>query len=177
VRALLAGSLLVACSGGGAPPEDPTGDTGAVDTSVPCYPHGDPTLEVGEGGEGWGIDGVAIETGIPPQGGAPYARFRVRVANLDLHEGADVRVDLFTAGSDMQLGTVAVAAGFVCANVGENADHWVTPEVHVRFDGADLLDLHEVPVDIEASVVGVEGSVARSGDGVLMVDERYLQVR
>ncbi len=158
MRALLALLLCAACSGGGEP-ATATGDTGTVDTDVPCYPHGDPALEVGEGSEGWGIDDIDITCGIPPQGGAPYARFRVRVANLDLHEGADVQVDLFDPDSEERLGTASVPAGFVCANVGENADHWVTPEVHVRFDGIDLLDLHEVPVRIEASVVGVEGSV------------------
>ncbi len=171
----MAGLLLAACSGG-AEPAEPTGDTGWVDTNVPCYPHGAPRLDVGEGVEGWGIEGIDVSCGIPPQGGAPYARFRIRVANLDLSDGGEVVVGLTDADTDERIGTASVPVGFVCANVGDNADHWVTPEVHVRFDDVDLLDLHEIPVRIEAKVIGVEGSVALTGDGTLVVDETYFEV-
>jgi len=169
---LVVAMCFAGCAGGGEAPGG-TGDTGWVDTDVPCYPHGPPRLDVGEGAEGWGIDGIDIITGIPPQGGAPYARFRVRVANLELSDGAEVLVHLYDR-DDVLVGHVEVMSGFVCANVGDNADHWVTPEVHARFDGLELLELHEVPVRIEASVVGLEESVVASGEGTLMVDEHYL---
>ena len=151
-----------------------TGDTGGFDPDVPCAPSGPPRLDVGEGPEGWGIDGIEIETGIPPQGGAPYARFRVRVAHVDLSDGAEVAVQLFDS-EDAWIGGAEVMARFVCANVGDNADHWVTPEVHVRFDGRTLEALDGVPVRIEASVTGEDASLEHAGSGQLYVEPDTLE--
>lgn len=93
--------------------------------------------------------------GDPPQGGAPYSPFRVRISGPDaLSDGVDVRVVVTEDG--VVIADNTIFKGLVCANVGENAGRWVGSEVHLRYDGFDDLELEGRDVTVEVSVTGGE---------------------
>jgi len=161
--------LLGACAGDPADAPDSgtlTADTGAT-WDVPCAVRGEPELEVAHALDPWGLDEAAIGCGIPPQGGAPYARFRLRIANLDLSDGGTVAVTLTDRDSGEALGAAELTMGFVCANVGDDADHWLGSEVHARFDGYQVDELIGRRVEVTASVEGDGQQVVATGTGTL----------
>jgi hypothetical protein len=143
-----------------------TADTGPG-YDVPCAIDGPAYLDVAHALDGWGLDETEIGCGIPPQGGAPYARFRLRIGDLDLSDGGTVQLRLTDRDSGEQLGGAELPMGFVCANVGDDADHWVGSEVHARFDGFTVEELLGRRVAVEATVVSDTESVTTSGTGTL----------
>lgn len=156
----------VACGGETPVPATPTADTGPG-YDVPCAVRGEPTLDVAHATEPWGLDEASIGCGIPPQGGAPYARFRLRVGNLPLSDGAEVEVSVVDLDSGETLGGASLAMGFVCSNVGDDADHWVGSEVHARFDGFTVDELLGRHVQVVTSVTAGDTLVTTSGTGTL----------
>ncbi|MEM6926686.1 MAG: hypothetical protein AAF602_07155 [Myxococcota bacterium] len=99
--------------------------------------------------------GGAFWVGIPPQGGAPYTPFRVRISGPDaMFDGVDVEVRV-TEG-DALVAENVVPKGLTCANVGENAGRWVGSEVHLRYYGLELAELDGRDVEVEVTIVGGE---------------------
>jgi len=145
--------------------------TGTVDTGptydIPCAVRGEPALDVAHATDPWGLDEAAIGCGIPPQGGAPYARFRTRTRNLDLSDGGAVAFELVDLDTNEVIGGAALTMGFVCANVGDDADHWVGGEVHARFDGYTVEELLGRQVVVTATLEGDGQTVTAEGTGTL----------
>jgi len=161
------GVLLIAVGCAGTDPSTvPTADTG-VTYDVPCAVRGEPTLDVAHAVDPWGLDDAEIGCGIPPQGGAPYARFRLRIGDLALDDGATVTVTVTDLDTGEALGGTELVMGFVCSNVGDDADHWVGSEVHARFDGYSVEELLGRHVQVVASVATDDDLVTTSGTGTL----------
>lgn len=158
---LLSGACAVEAPG---PPGD---DTGAS-YDVPCPPTSEPTLELAHADDPWGIEGRELGCGIPPQGGAPYTRLQVRVTGSDrFAAAAEVEIVATDALTGEVLGAASRMAGFICANVGENADSWVTSEVHLRYDGFSVESLVGREVELSASVSAGSSVVTTHGWGTL----------
>lgn len=165
MRPVLFVSLLGACAS--ADPALPSVDTGPG-YDVPCPTTASPTLELAHADDPWGIEGVELGCGIPPQGGAPYTRLQVRVSGSEaLTDGAQIEVVAEDAETGELLGSTAVTAGFVCANVGDNADRWVTSEVHLRYDGFSVEGLVGREVELSASVTAGSTVITTHGWGTL----------
>jgi len=130
----------------------------ALEVAPPDGDYGD----LADGGELW--------AGIPPQGGAPYSPFRVRLEGPDaLYDGIDVRVRV--AEGDVVVADDTIPMRLVCANVGENAGRWVGAEVHLIYTGWALDELPGRDVDVEVTVAGSEGLVVTErGTATLVVD-------
>jgi hypothetical protein len=107
--------------------------------------------------------GADLWCGNPPQGGAPYTPFRIRLKGPEAYEGGFVvsmtAVDLDT---EETLANNEVALQPVCANVGDSAKWWVGSEAHMRYDGFALPDL----ADREAALTVAVAAIA---DGVPVV--------
>lgn len=163
--------FLIALMGAACQGETPTPVVSTADTGpgydVPCAVRGEPALDVAHATDPWGLDEAAIGCGIPPQGGAPYARFRLRIANLDLSDGGEVAVTVTDLDTGEDLGGATLVTGFVCSNVGDDADHWVGSEVHARFDGYTVDELLGRRVQVVTSVTATDTVVTTSGTGTL----------
>lgn len=156
--------LLTSCA---ADVSDRVDDTG-VPPNSPCPPAVEATLDLAHADEPWGIEGAELGCGIPPQGGAPYTRVRVRVhGTRAVANGAEIDIVATDAATGELLGGANRTAGFVCANVGDNADHWVTSEVHLRYDGFSVDDLLGREVELSATVSAGTSTATAHGHGVL----------
>ncbi len=130
------------------------------DSLIPAHPCASDTvgLEVAppEGDFGDLAEGGLFWVGDPPQGGAPFSPFRIRVSGPDaMFDGVDVNVRV--VGTDGTLITEdSVEKGLTCANVGENAGLWVGSEVHLRYYGFVKEELHGLDVEVEVEVIGGE---------------------
>jgi hypothetical protein len=143
-------ALLAACSGPSADGADggtpETGDTGPY---VPdCLVADDqPVLEVAyeSGAFGELVDGVSAPVGIPPQGGAPYTPFAIRLTGTgDIHLGEHITARATREG--VEIGSLdpsddAMDAIPICSNVDPNAGWWMTWGVHIRYWNDALDDL------------------------------------
>jgi hypothetical protein len=101
----------------------------------------------------YGAIGSVIYCGIPPQGGAAYAPFGVRILGI---APDDLGIDLTMVAIDVDTGEEVGSGDYihqmVCSNVGDSEGHWVGAELHMRFYGYELDDLHDrtVTVTVEA---------------------------
>jgi len=120
----------------------------------PCPQLDDPLIEVRQG-ESWGmIDGDPIEFGIPPQGGAPYAPFDLRLVGVaPSPDGYTVITEATLQSTGDLVGTGEYEQRFVCANVGENEGTRFASEFHTRFFGFEPDQLAGEWVDVEIQVV------------------------
>lgn len=97
-----------------ATPGDSSNDT--TTQELLCAQIAAPTLDVVPADVAWGgfVDGDAVLYGDPPQGGPPYAPFKVRIDGLTrLDEGANVSVaatDVADVADGVALGAAAHAA-------------------------------------------------------------------
>lgn len=139
-----------------------------VDTAEPGCGSGPPTLELAQTDTPFGLaDGDALFCGTPPQGGAPYAPFRLRVRGISDLDAPWVEIAVRDP-DDVVLGEAAQAHGFLCANAGNDAGWWVASEVHARFAGLELGDLDGRALQVDVTVdaagtrleAGYEGVVA-----------------
>ena len=90
-----------------------------------------------------------VYCGIPPQGGAPYAPFGIRVRGIDPDEaGLQVTMQAVDLDTGETVGTGEFTEHFICSNVGENEGHWVGSELHMRFYSYTIDDLHDRDVEI-----------------------------
>ncbi len=164
MRAVLA-LLLVGCA-----PLVPgeTGETGGEDTAPDvvwtpdCLESGPEILvdiALESGGFGELADGVTLPVSIPPQGGAPYTPFAIRVTGTgDIHLGQRV---IATATEDgVEIGSADIVARPICSNVAPNAGWWLTYGIHIRYwdDTVNTLAGRTVDFAFAVSDVG-EGEI------------------
>ncbi|MEZ4319498.1 MAG: hypothetical protein R3F61_18425 [Myxococcota bacterium] len=117
-----------------------------------CPESGDPVVEATQG-DGWGFDdGDPIQFGIPPQGGAPYAPFDLRLIGLAASDTYRVITEATRQSDQLLVGEGQYNQRFVCANVGDNAGTRFSSEFHMRFFGYEPDELAGDWVDIEISV-------------------------
>ncbi len=133
----------------------------------PCQPGGEPTLDLAHGDDPWNVDPVALLVGIPPQGGSPYTRVPLRARDLDLADGGSVIIEISGRDGGEYLGGITLRSGWVCANAGDDADHWVTTEFHARFDGFSVGQLAGQAVFIDAYVTDADRVASWHGEGFL----------
>lgn len=113
----------------------------------------DVALESGQFGEL--ADGVTLPVSIPPQGGAPYTPFAVRVTGTgDVHLGQ--RVIATASEGGVEIGSADLTARPICSNVAPNAGWWLTWGVHVRYwdDTVDSLAGRTVDFAFAVSDIG-----------------------
>ena len=154
---LLAFSLtaLLACEE--PPPDDPP-DPGecALDAGE------EPVVELSHYFSPYGDIGETIYCGIPPQGGAPYSPFGVRLRGLDL-DADDGTVTVAMRATDVDtgelVGTADYTERFLCSNVGDNEGYWVGAELHLRYFGYELTDLDTRVIRLEVEATSVGGDV------------------
>lgn len=88
------------------------------------------------------VDGSDLWFGNPPQGGAPYSPFRVRVHGPEAFEdGVTIEMSAVDAADGTELAWTSLTMGLTCANVGENEGYWVGSEAHMRYSGWSIADL------------------------------------
>jgi hypothetical protein len=113
------------------------------------------------------VPGGIINFGIPPQGGAPYAPFEVRLVGVEFSEAYRIVMSADVDGEVFE--TPAYNERFVCRNVGEEAGTRYSPDLHLRFFGTEPpeLDGLDITVNIDA-YIGTEGPiVSRTVTGTL----------
>lgn len=151
--------ILGGCVGGDA--------TDPIDTDVGelCGALDEPWLEFAQevGAYGELTDGDDVHYGHPPQGGAPYAPFRLRVRGLFTGEPASlVTVSGADPGSGEEMGAVEVRQMFICSNTGDNLNYHVSAEVHMRFFGLSLDELEDRPIDLTLRVEDMDGAAVEA---------------
>jgi hypothetical protein len=149
---------LVGCEGPGPTTDDglPPGPCESDRTRVEVAPPNGDFGDLDQGGALW--------CGNPPQGGAPYSPFRVRIEGPEAYEdGVTVVMDAVDADDGTALGHTEVALGLACANVGESAGKWVGSEAHLRYDGWNLdeLDGRSATLTFRAEAMGDADVVAK----------------
>lgn len=104
---------------------------------------------------------ATVYCGIPPQGGAPYAPFGIRVHGIDPFEGNAMTVTITATDTttDEVVGTGEFTNLFLCSNIGENEGWWLLNEVHLRFAGHTTDDLHGRTVAFEFAAEGLTETV------------------
>lgn len=135
------------------------------EAAYPCAGTGDPGLDVVPAGlafDGF-VDGEPLPYGNPPQGGAPYAPLRVRVAGLaDLDLGVHLDVIATDADEGTALGGASLDTRLVCANVGDSAGMWTGADVHLRFPGWSLDDLEGRTAEVVLTAADPDGEVVQA---------------
>lgn len=136
-------------------PEPPPPPCAAEEAALELAPPFGAFGELEDGGELW--------CGDPPQGGAPYSPFRVRIEGPEaLADGVSLQMTATDAEDGGVLGSTGLVLGLVCANAGESAGTWVGGEAHLRYEGSALEDLDGRAVDlvVTATSLGAEPVVA-----------------
>ena len=151
------GSLVTGCVADGPGGRRHT-DSGEA---VPCEARPSPQLELGQD-QGYGLDdGAAVRFGHPPQGGPPFAPFKLRIDGIyGGDHGVQVVIEAFDASDGLPIGDVALTHRFLCANTGPDADHLVAGEVHLRFWDETLDSLEGRTATVVARVDAMDGTFA-----------------
>ena len=145
---------LWACQTGGSgrPPEDTAGHGTGVDL-IACSPSPTPTLEIAQQGPYGLVDGEPLWFGLPPQGGVPYAPFRLRLEGLNFpDQGSSVSVVATDVDTGERLGDIELQHRFICSNIGDDAGRYVAGEVHLRFWDYRLKELDGRTAEVVATV-------------------------
>lgn len=158
---IAATALLAGCPQAAPPP--PLGpcdfDRAAIEVAPPDGEFGDLT------------DGAALWCGNPPQGGAPYTPFRVRLTGPQAwQDGIELEMSAIEAETGVELGWTSLTLGLTCANVGESAGAWVGAEAHLRYNGWNLDELEgrSARLSLRATALGdAELDAATAVDVVL----------
>ena len=151
MRWLLPFSLL-ACKGPSTPIDPGT-----------CPQLDEPYAELSQG-DGWDLtDGTPVEFGIPPQGGAPYAPFEIRLIGMVSSDWYTVDMAAYDTTTAEMIGTETFSQRFVCANVGEHAGTRYTPELHMRFYGWEPPEIDGAEVDVEITISPEQGDPVVAG--------------
>lgn len=99
-----------------------------------------------------------IHIGSPPQGGAPFAPFELRLAaELEDLERLDVRGEIHAEDGEL-LGDIVESKAFLCANTGPHRGYRYGGELHVRFWGRDLVDLDALPGEVTVRLTLPDGT-------------------
>ena len=149
--ARLAGvAVLAACAPTGpGPGELPTHPCASESSGIEVAPPDGDFGDLAEGGSLW--------CGNPPQGGAPYTPFRIRLDGPEaLENGVYIEMIATDLSDGSELAYTDLTMGLTCANVGESAGSWVGSEAHMRYYGQELLDLQgrEAEITVRASALG-----------------------
>jgi hypothetical protein len=128
----------------------------------PCAWDAPADLEAGTDIAASGVlrDGVDLPYGTPPQGGAAYAPFQVRVHGAppeDLSERWVVSGAAYDAATDEPLGDAAQPQAFFCSNTGVHEGWLFGGEVHIRFWDVALEALADREVRVEISAALPDG--------------------
>ena len=145
---------LWACQvgGSGRPHEDTTAPSGGEDL-VACEPSSFLTLELAQQGPYGLSEGAPLWFGLPPQGGVPYAPFRLRLEGLNFPEqGSSVSVVATDVDTGERLGDIELLHRFICSNVGGDAGRHVAGEIHLRFWDYRLKELDGRTAEVVATV-------------------------
>lgn len=136
---------------------DPT-DTGDPPVGS-CDAGNQPELQVSHYGT-YDALGDTVYCGIPPQGGAPYAPFGVRVRGLSPEDngGMHVVITATDVATSEVVGESEFWERFLCSNVGESEGWWVAAEFHLRFYGYTLEELHGRQIDLRFLAEGPDDS-------------------
>ena len=153
---------LAACGPGGK--DKKTTDTGTPTLGDCDLPKGaDPVVEINHYGTFAELGDIAY-CAIPPQGGAPYAPFGVRVKGLVPmdNNAAHTTITATDSATDEEVGLTDFWDAYLCANAGESAGYWIKNEFHLRFFGYTLEELHGRQVDIRFDVEGADGTLTET---------------
>ena len=113
-RRLLLSALMTGCEPSGAGPTIPSHPCASEVVRLDVAPP--------DGDFGDLADGGALWCGDPPQGGAPYTPFRIRVAGPEaLEDGVLVEMTAVALEDGAELAVTELTMGLTCANVGESA--------------------------------------------------------
>lgn len=144
------------------------GCPGAPTSSGTCDVNDAPTIDAAQTGGDWNLPEGVVNFGIPPQGGAPYAPFEVRLVGVEAAEAYRIRMSAIIDGETYT--TPPINERFVCRNVGEESGTRYTPDLHMRFFGSEPPELDQLDVELvfEAYIGNAdEPIVSRSIDAVL----------
>lgn len=164
-------ALAVGCA-----PTDPGTDTGGGDTALPapdCFAEGAPRLGIAlESGSFDEVsDGMNVPVSIPPQGGAPYTPWMVRVTG----DGAlNLGIRMVATATDADgtfLGDATLDVQPICANVEPNDGWWMITGLHVRYWDYAVADLVGRSVDVHFSLQDVGGGAERGAADLSVVLE------
>jgi hypothetical protein len=155
---------LGACVGDGPEPE------------VPCGPVGDtPALQIGQhlAVDGPMQAGDDVGYGTPPQGGAPYAPFEVRLQAVlgDPASRVAARGSAVEVATGEVIGSVEQTQAFFCSNTGVHEGWLYGGEIHIRFWDEPLEALEGREIDVLVEIDLPEGElVTAGGRGVLRAE-------
>ena len=125
----------------------------------PCSARDAPKLDLAQDGEYGLRDGASVRYGHPPQGGPPFAPFRLRLDGIyGGDHGVEVVIEAFDAADGSPIGDASLTHRFLCANAGPDADHLVAGEIHLRFWDETLESLEGREARIVARVEAVDGT-------------------
>ncbi|MCB9682294.1 MAG: hypothetical protein H6733_12575 [Alphaproteobacteria bacterium] len=163
----LAGLLLLTACTSNTDGKDDTGDTNP--DVVGCDGDGTAALEVGQDlREGVAHDGITIDYGNPPQGGAPYAPFQIRLRAVLDGQRTKVSASAIDTDTGQEIGSALQEQGFLCSNTGTHEGWLYGGEVHLRFWGWSLDELVDVPLSVTITVdLPDDQQVSETFDGVL----------
>jgi len=156
---------LAACGDGG-------GEDTALDPGM-CEASANPNLELAQYGPyGELDDGTDFLYGHPPQGGAPYAPFSLRISGMDQGElGMEIVMIATDSQTGEALGTGDYMQRFICSNVGDNTGMFVGADLHMRFYGWELDDLAGRAADVTVSATNDQGVSVEAGFQGLLIRE------
>jgi hypothetical protein len=149
------GVLSAACAGAG--PE-----------VGPCEPaDGVPALEIGQqlAVDGPMHDGDPVSYGIPPQGGAPYAPFELRLQA----ELVEPTARVVSSGEAVErstgevIGSVEQTQAFFCSNTGVHEGWLYGGELHLRFWDEPLEALEGREIEVRVRVELLDGELVEAG--------------
>jgi hypothetical protein len=123
----------------------------------PCE-QGEAVVEATPARGAWGDlhDGGTLWCGNPPQGGAPYSPFRVRMTGPEaVGEGIELELVAVEEGTGVELAYTALTMGLTCANVGENVGYWVGSEAHMRYTGFGLEELEGRQAELQIRATAI----------------------
>ncbi|MFT4624321.1 MAG: hypothetical protein ACI8PZ_002980 [Myxococcota bacterium] len=139
----------------------PSGKQRTESDPDPCSARDNPELDLAQDADYGLSDGDLVRYGHPPQGGPPYAPFRLKIDGIYGGEhGVEVTIEAFDDATGAPIGDLALTHRFLCANTGPDAGHLVAGEVHLRFWDETLESLVGRTATIVATVDAMDGSQA-----------------
>ncbi len=157
-------ALLVGCEG--APADTGTGPLPPAD----CFDESGARLELSlESGSFDDVEeGMTAPVSVPPQGGAPYTPWMVRVTGDGALNGG-VRMVATASDDDVEVGDVEIDLVPICANVAPNDGWWMVSGVHVRYWEYTVDELIGRAVDFHFSLQDVGGGAERGSADLSVV--------
>jgi hypothetical protein len=116
------------------------------------------------------VQGASLWCGDPPQGGAPYSPFRMRVQGPEpFEDGAQIEMTAVDPADGAELAFTSLTMGLTCANVGESEGYWVGSEAHMRYTGWGLDELAERDAEVTITAIALTDPAVRASVTVPVV--------